>query len=73
MARIVAPRSLTCGGIATIDDVMEMIVAGASAVQIGTANFYDPTVSTRIAGELPAALKQLGCDSVREAIGAMHG
>jgi len=60
------------GGIATIDDVMEMLVAGASAVQIGTANFYDPTVSTRIVGELPAALKVLGCASVREAIGAMH-
>lgn len=60
------------GGIATIGDVMEMIVAGASAVQIGTANFYDPTASTRIVCELPAALKELGCDSVREAIGAMH-
>ena len=60
------------GGIATIDDVMEMIVAGASAVQIGTANFYDPMASTRIVSELPAALKVLGCDSVREAIGAMH-
>ena len=58
---------------ATIDDVMEMIVAGASAVQIGTASFYDPTVSTRIVGELPAALNVLGCESVREAIGSMHG
>src|SRR5262249_31081575 len=33
------------GGIATIDDVMEFLVAGATAVQIGTANFYDPTAS----------------------------
>ncbi len=33
------------GGIATVDDVMEFLVAGATAVQIGTANFYNPTVS----------------------------
>ncbi len=37
------------GGIATLDDVMEFLVAGASAVQIGTANFYNPGVSMQIA------------------------
>ena len=57
------------GGIATLDDVMEFIVAGASAVQIGTANFYDPTVSTRLIEELPQALAELGVSSVREAVG----
>jgi dihydroorotate dehydrogenase (NAD+) catalytic subunit len=60
------------GGIATIDDVMEFLVAGASAVQIGTANFYDPTASVRIVAGLPDALRRIGCDSVREAVGAMH-
>ena len=60
------------GGIATIDDVMEFLVAGASAVQIGTANFYDPTASVRITDALPAALQQIGCASVREAVGTMH-
>lgn len=57
------------GGIANIDDVMEFLVAGASAVQIGTANFYDPTASTRIVDQLPAALKVLGSGSVREVVG----
>ena len=47
------------GGIATIDDVMEFLVAGASAVQIGTANYYDPTVSTRLIDELPNALAEI--------------
>lgn len=47
------------GGIATIDDVMEFIVAGASAIQIGTANYYDPTVSERLVDELPLALQEL--------------
>jgi dihydroorotate dehydrogenase (NAD+) catalytic subunit len=63
---------MAVGGIGTIDDVMEFLVAGATAVQIGTANFYDPTASVRIVDQLPGALKQLGCDSVREVIGAMH-
>ena len=42
------------GGIATIDDVMEFLVTGATAVQIGTANFYNPTVSMQILDALPA-------------------
>ena len=41
------------GGIATIDDVMEFLVAGATAVQIGTANFYRPTVAIEILDALP--------------------
>src|SRR5262245_44412706 len=36
------------GGIATVGDVMEFLVAGASAVQLGTVNFYDPTAAQRI-------------------------
>jgi len=60
------------GGIATIDDVMEFLVAGADAVQIGTANFFDPTVSSRLAAQLPDALAQLGAASVREIVGMMR-
>jgi dihydroorotate dehydrogenase (NAD+) catalytic subunit len=56
------------GGIATIDDVMEFLVAGASAVQLGTVNFYDPTVSMRILDELPIALQQAGVSSVKEIV-----
>lgn len=56
------------GGIATIDDVMQFLVTGASAVQIGTANYYDPTVSTRILDELPSALGELDCDSVANCV-----
>ncbi len=60
------------GGIATLDDVMEFLVAGASAVQLGTVNFYDPTASARIAGLLPEALAQLGAGSVREVVGTLR-
>ncbi len=59
------------GGIATVDDVMEFLVAGASAVQLGTVNFYDPTASVRVVQQLPAALAQLGARTVREVIGTL--
>ncbi|HEY7313694.1 MAG TPA: dihydroorotate dehydrogenase [Gemmataceae bacterium] len=60
------------GGIATIEDVMEFLIAGASAVQLGTVNFYDPTASMRVVEELPAALGQLGASSVREVVGTLQ-
>jgi dihydroorotate dehydrogenase (NAD+) catalytic subunit len=59
------------GGIATVDDVMEFLVAGASAVQLGTVNFYDPTASMRVVAGLPAALATLGAASVREVVGTL--
>ena len=49
------------GGIATIDDVMGILVAGAAAVQIGTANFYRPTVSYRYCWTpCPSPWRELG-------------
>jgi dihydroorotate dehydrogenase (NAD+) catalytic subunit len=60
------------GGIATIDDCMEFFVAGASAVQIGTANYYDPQVSTRIVEQLPAAVQSLGANSLQEIVGTVQ-
>ena len=61
------------GGIATLDDVMEFLVAGAGAVQLGTVNFYDPTAAQRVADGLPAALAQLGAVRVADVVGAAHG
>jgi dihydroorotate dehydrogenase (NAD+) catalytic subunit len=60
------------GGIATIDDAMEFLVAGASGVQLGTVNFYDPTAAVRIVEQLPAALSQLGAASVAEIVGTLE-
>jgi dihydroorotate dehydrogenase (NAD+) catalytic subunit len=56
------------GGIATIDDVMEFLVAGASAIQVGTANYYDPTVSQRLVEQLPAALAEAGVSRVADVV-----
>ena len=60
------------GGIATIDDVMEFLVAGATAVQVGTANYYDPTVTMKLAEALPASLASLGARSVADVVGTLH-
>tara|TARA_R110002049_G_scaffold309268_1_gene519589 strand:+ start:120719 stop:121621 length:903 start_codon:yes stop_codon:yes gene_type:complete len=59
------------GGIASIDDVMQFLVAGASAVQIGTANYYDPTVSMKLLDALPGALAELGADGVEAIVGTL--
>ena len=59
------------GGISNTDDVMEFLVAGASAVQIGTANYFDPTVSATILDELPSAVGELGAASVAAVVGSL--
>ncbi len=59
------------GGIATLDDVMEFLIAGASAVQLGTVNFYNPTASMTILDELPSAVSQLGASGVSEIVGSL--
>jgi dihydroorotate dehydrogenase (NAD+) catalytic subunit len=60
------------GGICTIDDAMEFFVAGATAVQIGTANYFDPTVSMKILDALPQALAEAGVESVGELVGTLQ-
>lgn len=56
------------GGIATLDDVMQFLVTGASAVQIGTANFYDPQTSMRILDALPDAFQELAARSMADVV-----
>ncbi len=60
------------GGIQSLDDVMEFLLAGASAVQIGTANFYAPTLAEQIVDQLPGALQSLGANSVAEVVGQLR-
>ncbi|MDA1231630.1 MAG: dihydroorotate dehydrogenase [Planctomycetota bacterium] len=59
------------GGIQSIDDVMEFLLVGATAVQIGTANFYNPGLANQLIRELPAALQTLKADSVAEVVGTL--
>ena len=71
VARQVPVPVIGIGGIQSIDDVLEFLVAGASAVQIGTANFYNPGVSVRLVDELMAALQEEGVSRVREIVGTL--
>jgi len=59
------------GGIMTIDDCMEFFVAGAAAVQIGTASFAEPVVSARLLDELPAALGEAGVARFADLVGTL--
>lgn len=72
VARNVHVPVIGAGGIRSLDDVMEFLVAGASAVQIGTANFFDPTVSVRLVDELCATCTELGVGSVSEIVGTLQ-
>lgn len=60
------------GGIQSLTDVLEFLVCGASAVQVGTANFYDPTLATRLVDELATTLAAEGHASVNELIGTLQ-
>ncbi|MGI6418640.1 MAG: dihydroorotate dehydrogenase [Thermoguttaceae bacterium] len=72
VARTVDIPIIGVGGIASLDDCMEFLVAGASAVQIGTANFYRPAVTMEILDELPGAIAQLGASSVSGVVGTLE-
>ena len=71
VARQVKVPIVGVGGIASLDDVMEFLVAGASAVQLGTVNFYDPTASMRIRDGLPGAIASLGARRVADIIATL--
>lgn len=60
------------GGIMTAEDVLEFLLAGASAVQVGTANFQNPMICPELIEQLPACLAKYGFKSVEEAIGKGH-
>jgi dihydroorotate dehydrogenase (NAD+) catalytic subunit len=60
------------GGIATADDALEFLVAGASAIQVGTATFYDPNASERVLDDLTRRLDEAAVTDVRSIIGTLR-
>jgi len=60
------------GGIRTGEDAAEFLVAGASAVQVGTANFWDPEAPCRIARELGDYLRKENIDNVQQLVGTLQ-
>ena len=63
---------IACGGIASWRDAVEYLMAGASAVQVGSCNFNDPMTMHNIIHDLDSYLRRNGIASVRELCGAAH-
>ena len=61
------------GGISSAEDAAEMMLAGATAVQVGAANLRDPFACPKIIQALPAVLDRMGAENIREIIGGAHG
>ena len=59
------------GGIMTAEDAVEFLMCGATAIEIGTANFIDPTVTIRVRDGIADWLDRHGCASVQEIIGCI--
>lgn len=58
-----------CGGVASAEDVIEMMMAGATAVQVGSASLHDPLACPAIIDQLPKVMEQLGIEPLKDIIG----
>ena len=61
------------GGISSAEDVIEMMLAGATAVEIGSANLRDPLICPKIIAALPEAMDRYGIRTLKELTGGAHG
>ncbi len=69
VARAVSIPVIGMGGVATADDVLEMMLAGATAVQVGAQNLVDPYACEKIVDELPAVMAKYGVKDLNDIIG----
>ena len=60
------------GGLSTAEDVLEMMLAGATAVEIGAANLIDPMASKNIIDDLPRVMEKYGIENLTDIIGGAH-
>ena len=60
------------GGVSSAEDVIEMMLAGATAVEIGAANLTDPFICRDIVEQLPAAMDKYRIDNLKDIIGGAH-
>jgi len=72
VARRVTVPIIGIGGIFSAEDVLEFLLVGASAVQIGTANFIDPGISEKIVDDLQTLCDEKGLKTVKELIGKLE-
>ena len=69
VAKVVKIPVVGLGGISCANDAIEFLLAGASAIQIGTANFIDPTITIKVIDGINDYLDENGFKSVKEIIG----
>jgi dihydroorotate dehydrogenase (NAD+) catalytic subunit len=72
VAEAVSIPVIGIGGIMNAEDVMEFLLVGATAVQVGTASFLNPAASAEVVRDLPGLLAEVGAKSVREYIGSLR-
>jgi len=72
VSRAVKLPIIGIGGITSAADALEFLLAGATAVQVGTANFMSPVASQQIAEDMETYLRENGIDDVKELIGALQ-
>ena len=60
------------GGISTVEDAIEMILAGATAVSVGTANFVDPCTTIKVVEGIENYMRKYGVKDINELVGAVH-
>ena len=60
------------GGVSTAEDVIELMLAGATAVEVGAANLVEPYAARNIVRDLPAAMEKYGIKDLKEIIGGAH-
>ena len=73
VSRAVSLPVVGLGGVSSAEDVLEMMLAGATAVEVGAANLVRPTACRDIIEALPAAMERYGIRSLKEIIGGAHG
>jgi len=71
VAKAVSIPVVGLGGICTATDAIEFLMAGATAIEVGTANFLDPSVTIKIRDGINAWLDAHGCESVSEIVGCL--
>lgn len=71
VAQAVGIPVIGLGGIMSAEDAIEFFMAGASAIEIGTANFIDPAISTKVASGISQWLERHGCTRLNEIIGVI--
>lgn len=69
VAKVCSVPVMGCGGVTTARDVIEMMMAGATAVQVGAANLADPFACPKIIAGLPAEMERLGISKLTDIIG----